>query len=129
MDPESVADPGCLSRILIFTHPGSWNSVPKTALKDRGEKKLVVIPFLGAINFTKLSYTIFKMLKKQIWANFQIIIKLFTSVADSDPNPDPTDPHFSGLPNSNYFVTLFDFLSLKNDVNVASKSNKQKKLC
>jgi hypothetical protein len=27
------------------------------------------------------------------------------------------------------FVTLFDFLSLKNDVNVASKSNKQKKLC
>jgi hypothetical protein len=26
-------------------------------------------------------------------------------------------------------VTLFDFLSLKNDVNVASKSNKQKKLC
>jgi hypothetical protein len=25
-------------------------------------------------------------------------------------------------------VTLFDFLSLKNDVNLASKSNKQKKL-
>ena len=30
---------------------------------------------------------------------------------------------------SYYFVTLFDFLPLKNDVNVASKSNKQKKLC
>jgi hypothetical protein len=30
---------------------------------------------------------------------------------------------------SYYFVTLFDFLSLKNGVNVASKSNKQKKLC
>ncbi len=30
---------------------------------------------------------------------------------------------------SYYFVILFDFLSLKNDVNVASKSNKQKKLC
>jgi hypothetical protein len=30
---------------------------------------------------------------------------------------------------SYYFVTLFDFLSLKNDVNVASKSKKQKKLC
>jgi hypothetical protein len=28
-----------------------------------------------------------------------------------------------------YFVTLFEFLSLKNDVNVPSKSNKQKKLC
>ena len=26
-------------------------------------------------------------------------------------------------------MTLFDFLSLKNDVNVAYKSNKQKKLC
>ncbi len=26
-------------------------------------------------------------------------------------------------------MTLFDFLSLKNDVNVPSKSNKQKKLC
>jgi hypothetical protein len=30
---------------------------------------------------------------------------------------------------SYYFVTLFDFLSLKNDVNVPLKSNKQKKLC
>jgi hypothetical protein len=28
-----------------------------------------------------------------------------------------------------YFVTLFDFLSLKYDVSVPSKSNKQKKLC
>ncbi len=30
---------------------------------------------------------------------------------------------------SYYFVTLFEFLSLKNVVNVASKSHKQKKLC
>ncbi len=39
-DP-SVADPGCLSRILIFTHPGSRISDPdpKTATKERGEKK------------------------------------------------------------------------------------------
>jgi hypothetical protein len=29
---------------------------------------------------------------------------------------------------SYYFVTLFEFLSLKNDVNVASKSHKQKKI-
>jgi hypothetical protein len=48
--------------------------------------------------------------------------------------PDP-DPDGSGCKNSKknldsyYFVTLVDFLSLKNDVNVASKSNKQKKLC
>ncbi len=27
---------------------------PKTATKKRGEKKLVVIPFIVAINFTKL---------------------------------------------------------------------------
>ncbi len=77
-------------------------------------------------------------------------LPLNTSVADPDPNPDPDppDPHVFRPPgsvpdplvrgmdqdpqkseknlDSNYFVTLFDFLSLKNDVNVASKSNKQK---
>jgi hypothetical protein len=35
----------CGSRILIFTHPGSQISDPKTAKKERGEKKIVVIPF------------------------------------------------------------------------------------
>ncbi len=39
--------------------------------------------------------------------------------------PDPE----SGSATLQYFVTLFEFLSLKNDVNVASKSHKQKKLC
>ena len=33
------------SRILIFTHPGSRISDPKTATKEMGEKKLVVMPF------------------------------------------------------------------------------------
>jgi hypothetical protein len=42
------------SRILIFTHPGSRIRDPKTATKERGEKKLVVIPFYVATNFTKL---------------------------------------------------------------------------
>jgi ATP-dependent RNA helicase DHX8/PRP22 len=73
------------------------------------------------------------------------------SVADPDLNPDPPDPHVFGPSGSTsqrygsgsfshhakkkknrdfyYFVTLFDFLSLENDVNVPSKSNKQKKLC
>jgi hypothetical protein len=43
-----VADPGCLSRIPDpdFTHPGSRISDPKTATKERDEKKFVVIPFL-----------------------------------------------------------------------------------
>jgi hypothetical protein len=66
----SVADPGCLSRILIFTHPGS-------RISDPGSKKFVVIPFFGVINFTKLNYFIFEMLKKKIWANFQRITELF----------------------------------------------------
>ena len=54
-----IPDPG--SRILIFTHPGSripdlGSRIPdpKTATKERGEKKLVVIPFYVATNFTKL---------------------------------------------------------------------------
>jgi hypothetical protein len=33
------------SRILIFTHPGSRISDPKTAKKEGGEKKFVVIPY------------------------------------------------------------------------------------
>ena len=54
-----------------------------------------------------------------------------------DPYPDPfvrgMDPDLSiNMKNSKknldsfYFVTLFDFLSLKNDVNVPSNSNKHK---
>ncbi len=61
---------------------------------------------------------------------------LFCSVADPDPNPDP-DQRVFGLPGSGSFYhhakivrktlipTFCDFLSLKNDVNVPSKSNKQ----
>jgi hypothetical protein len=76
----------------------------------------------------------------------------------SVPDLDPPDPHVFGPPGSgstsqmygsgsgsgslyhhakivrktlipSILVTLVDFLSLKNDVNVPSKSNKQKKLC
>jgi hypothetical protein len=47
-------------------------------MKDIGEKKFVVIPFIGVINFTKLNYFIFEMLKKKIWANFQRMVELFT---------------------------------------------------
>ncbi len=79
-------------------------------------------------------------------------------VYGSVPDPDPPNPRVFGLPDpdqlvrgmdpdpapsiimknnkknleSNYFVTLlslFEFLSLKNNVNVPSKSSKQKKLC
>ncbi len=33
---SSVADPGFLSRILIFVHPGSRIPDPKTTTKERG---------------------------------------------------------------------------------------------
>jgi hypothetical protein len=55
-------------------------------------------------------------------------------VRGMDPDPDP-EQDLSSCNNSKknldsyYFVTLFDFLSLKNDANIASKGNKQKKLC
>jgi hypothetical protein len=77
--PHSVADTGCLSRILIFTHPGSQISDPKTGTKERGRKKFVVIPFFCSHKFHKIvNYFIFEMLKKKIWANFQRIIELLT---------------------------------------------------
>jgi hypothetical protein len=42
------------SRILIFTHPGSRISDPKTATKERDEEKFVVITFYVPTNFKKL---------------------------------------------------------------------------
>jgi hypothetical protein len=50
-------------------------------------------------------------------------------VRGMDPDPDPfiiVQKYKNSKKNldSYYVVTLFDFLSLKNDVNVASKSNK-----
>jgi hypothetical protein len=67
----SVADPGCLSRILIFTHPGS--RLHKQQQKRGGEK---ICCHTHAIfcshKFHKIeNYFIFDMLKKIIWANFQ----------------------------------------------------------
>jgi hypothetical protein len=73
---DVIPDPG--SRFLPIPDPGSRIPDPKTAMKDFGEKKFVVIPFFGVINFTKVNYFIFEMLKKKIWANFQKIIELCT---------------------------------------------------
>jgi hypothetical protein len=53
-------------------------------------------------------------------------------VRGPNPDPDPSIILLSSSKNSNKnfdsycFVTLLDFLSLKNDVNVPLKSNKQK---
>ncbi len=56
---------------------------------------------------------------------------MFLGLQDPDPDPDPSISCKISKKklDSYYFVTLFEFLSLKNDVNVASKSHKQKKLC
>jgi hypothetical protein len=43
-------------------------------MKDRGKKNLLSNFFFGAINFTKLNYFIFEMLKKKIRANFKRIV-------------------------------------------------------
>jgi hypothetical protein len=80
---SSVADPGCLSRIriLIFTHPGFGSRIPdpKTAIKERGEKKISCHTFFCCHKFHKIeNYFVFGMLKKKIWANFQRITELFT---------------------------------------------------
>ena len=52
---ESVADPGCLSRIPDPDFYPSRIPDPKTATKERDEKKFFVIPFYVATNFTKLN--------------------------------------------------------------------------
>jgi hypothetical protein len=46
---SSVADPKCSSRIPD----------PKTLTKEKGEKKLIVIPFSDPTNFTKLKIILF----------------------------------------------------------------------
>ncbi len=55
----SVADPGCLSRIPDPDFYPSRIPDPKTATKERGEKKFVVIPFFVATKYTKLKIIIF----------------------------------------------------------------------
>jgi hypothetical protein len=62
---SSVADPGCLSRILIFTHHRSWIPDTKIATKERVEKKLLSY-LICRHKFHKIeNYFIFEMLKKK----------------------------------------------------------------
>jgi hypothetical protein len=70
-DPlTSVADPGCLSRILIFTHPGSRIPDPKTAAKERGEKKCCHTFFCSHKFHIIENYFIFEMLKTKNLGQF-----------------------------------------------------------
>jgi hypothetical protein len=57
-------DPGCLSRILIFTHPGFrildlGSRIQKQQQKIRVKKKFVVIPLFVATNCTKFKIILF----------------------------------------------------------------------
>jgi hypothetical protein len=49
---DSVADPGCLPRIPDPVFYPARITDPKTAIKERDEKKFVDIPFFAATNFT-----------------------------------------------------------------------------
>jgi hypothetical protein len=77
----SVADPDVYpgSRILIFTHPGSRISDPKTVPKERDEKKFSYQTFFCSYKFHKIEYYVIfemlKMLKKKICVNFQRIFQ------------------------------------------------------
>ncbi len=63
------------SRILIFSHPGSWI---QNSNKRDGWKKISCHNFLCSHKFHKIAnYFSFEILKKKIWANFQRIIELF----------------------------------------------------
>ncbi len=76
----SVADLGCLSRILIFTHPGSRISDPGSKNSNKRErwKKISCHTFLCSHKFHRIvNYFSFEVLKKKIWANFQTIMELF----------------------------------------------------
>jgi hypothetical protein len=66
---------------MFIPDPGSRIPDPKTATKERGEKKIVVLPvsYFVATKITKLKiYINLELAKKKIWANSQRIIELST---------------------------------------------------
>ncbi len=73
-DPGSrIWDPGSGIPDLgsRISDPGSRIPDPKTATKERGEKKIVVIPCLVATNFTKLNIVLcLSCWRKKMLANF-----------------------------------------------------------
>ncbi len=69
---SSVEDPGCLSRIADPDFYPSRIPDPKTATKERDEKKIFVIPFYVATNFTKLKIIlVLKCRRKKFWQIFK----------------------------------------------------------
>ncbi len=71
----SVADPGCLTRILIFTHPGSQipdhgSRIQKQQQKRRVKKYLSYLFFSHKVHKIE-NYFIFEMRKKKFWPIFK----------------------------------------------------------
>ncbi len=58
-------DPGCLSRILIFVHPGSRTLDPKTATKEKGGK-IVFFTFFSCHKYHKLKIILFLNRRRKI---------------------------------------------------------------
>ncbi len=114
----SVADPGCLSRILIFTPPGSKNSN-----KRRGWKKIVVI-FFVATNY--LFY----------WAGFQRMIELFTKKFVTnlpkiwvwDPRSGIRDPEKLFVPIRSLYMVLPSWKKNRSQHNNAKKGQPAAKI-
>ncbi len=94
---------------IRYVYPGSRNlnffpsriPDPKTATKERGEKKIYCHTFLCSQKFHNIvNYFIFEVLKKKIWPNFQRIIELFipkivtklSKVWVQDPGSEIRDP-------------------------------------
>jgi hypothetical protein len=99
--------------------PPTWRMRYKPGPSGRSDLKRKTPTFIVVIDSRLLSV-------------FRIQIRIHRShVFFSLPDPDPSIIMQNNKKNleSYYFVTLFDFLSLKNNVNVPSKTNKQKKLC
>jgi hypothetical protein len=100
---NSVADPGCLSRIQdpdFYPDSGSRIPDPKTVTKERGEKNLLTY-FFCSHKFHKIDYhVILEMLKEKIWADFQRIVEVFTqkifnmlsNIWARDPGSEIRDP-------------------------------------
>ncbi len=88
-----IPDPG--SWFLPVPDPGSLISDPKTATKERGEKKFVVIPFYVATNFTKLNIIlVLKCWRKKLFT--QKIVTKLSKIWVRDPGSGIRKKTYSG---------------------------------
>jgi hypothetical protein len=127
VDEEKVQT--CAAQVVIIHILGSERKI--MAVENNKKLKSIRYPTISAFyqccgSGSKSGSTCFwasriRIHFSEVWIRIRILlwIRILLSLCkNSKKNLD-----------SYYFATLFDFLCLKNDVNVASKSNKQEKLC